>query len=80
MAIALAHLVRRVDDRRSLLTAGLGWSFLTGWVVLFVAARMGLSLSLVGWGLESAAHLINGLVVGAVLAYMHRLVPAVEAS
>ena len=80
MAIALAHLVRRVDDLRSLLTAGLGWSFLTGWVVLFVAARMGLSLSLAGWGLESAAHLINGLVVGAVLAYVHRLVPAGEAS
>jgi hypothetical protein len=76
MAIALAHLLRWVHDLRPLLVAGVGWSFLAGWVVLFAAAMMGLSLSVLGWVLESTAHLINGLVVGAVLAYMHRLLPA----
>jgi hypothetical protein len=64
-----------VQELRPLLVAGVGWSFLTGWGVLFGAAMMGLSVSFVGWMLESAAHLINGLVVGAVLAYMHRLLP-----
>ncbi|MDH3599155.1 MAG: hypothetical protein OEU26_05885 [Candidatus Tectomicrobia bacterium] len=76
MAIALAHLLRKVREPQPLLVAGVGWSFLTGWGVLFGATMMGLSLSLVGWVLESVAHLINGLVVGAVLAYMHRLLPA----
>lgn len=76
MAIALAHLLRVVRELRPLLVAGVGWSFLTGWVVLFGAAMMGLSLGLFAWVLESAAHLINGLVVGAVLAYLHRLLPA----
>jgi hypothetical protein len=79
MAVALAHLVHMVREVRPLLVAGVGWSFLTGWVVLFGAAMMGLSLHLVGWVLESAAHVINGLVVGAVLAYIHRLLPSAEA-
>jgi hypothetical protein len=78
MAIALAHLVRLVHALRPLLVAGVGWSFLTGWVVLFGAAMMGLSLGLFGWVLESVAHVINGLVVGGTLAYMHRLLPAVS--
>jgi hypothetical protein len=80
MAIALAHLLRMVHELRPLLVAGVGWSFLTAWVVLFGATMMGLSLSLLGWGLESAAHIINGLVVGATLAYLHRLLPATSAA
>jgi hypothetical protein len=76
MAIALAHLVQWVREPQPLLVAGVGWSFFTGWVVLFIAAMMGLSLNLLGWVLESAAHLINGVVVGTTLAYMHRLLPA----
>ena len=76
MAIALADLVRWVHDMRPLLVAGVGWSFLTGWMVLFGAAMMGLSLGLVGWVLETAAHVINGLVVGGTLAYMHQLLSA----
>lgn len=75
MAVALAHLVPMVREVRPLLVAGVGWSFLTGWVVLFGAAMLGLSLHLFGWVLESAAHVMNGLVVGSVLAYMHRLLP-----
>ncbi len=74
MAIALAHLLGWVSELRPLLVAGVGWSFLTGWVVLFGAAMMGMSLSLFGWVLESSAHLINGLVVGGALAYMHQVV------
>lgn len=74
-AIALAHLLRWVHDVRPLLVAGVGWSFLTGWVVLFGAAMMGLSPGLLGWVLETTAHVINGLVVGATLAYMHQLLP-----
>lgn len=76
MAVALAHLVRWVHDVRPLLVAGVGWSFLTGWLVLFGAAMMGLSLGLLGWVLETAAHVINGLVVGGTLAYTHQLLPA----
>ena len=75
MAVALANLLQRVHEWRPLLVAGVGWSFLTGWVVLFGAAMMGLSLPLFGWVLESIAHMINGLVVGATLAYLHRLLP-----
>jgi hypothetical protein len=41
MAIALAQLVQRVHELRPLLVAGVGWSFLTGWGVLFSAAMMG---------------------------------------
>jgi len=44
--------------------------------VAFVAALLGLSWNLSGWVLEGAAHLVNGLVVGAVLAYVQRLAPA----
>ena len=80
MAMALAHLLQMVRALRPLLVAGVGWSFLTGWMVLFGAAMMGLSLSLFGWVLESAAHVINGLVVGVTLASLQRLVPATRAA
>jgi hypothetical protein len=74
--IVLAHLLRLVHDLRLLLVAGVGWSFLAGWPVVFAAAMLGLSWSLSGWLLESVAHLTNGLVVGAVLAYTQRLTSA----
>lgn len=74
MMIGLAHLMGNVRELRPLLAAGVGWSFLTGWAVLFGVTMMGVSLNLFGWMLESAAHLINGLVVGGTLAYMHQLV------
>lgn len=70
MMIVLAHLLRLVHDLRPLLAAGVGWSFLAGWPVVLAAAMLGLSWSLFGWLLKSAAHLANGLVVGAVLAYV----------
>jgi hypothetical protein len=73
--MALAYLLRRVHDVQPLLAAGVGWSFLAGWPVAVVAAMLGLSWSLFGWALESAAHLVNGLVVGATLTYLHRLLP-----
>lgn len=74
--IALAHLLRRVHEPQPLLAAGVGWSFLAGWPVAVIAAMLGLSWNLFGWVLESAAHLLNGIVVGATLAYLHRLSPA----
>jgi hypothetical protein len=76
LGIALAHLVRSVRDPKVLLTAGVGWSFLAGWGVACAAAMLGLSWSLFGWVLEGVAHLVNGVVVGAVLAYVQRLTPA----
>jgi len=76
LAIALAHLLQPVRHLSPLLTAAVGWSFLAGWGVAFAAGMMGLSWPLSGWLLEGAAHLVNGLVVGAVLAYVQRLAPA----
>ena len=75
MMSALAHLLRPMHDTRALLAAGVGWSFLAGWPVVFAAAMLGLSWSLFGWLLESAAHVVNGLVAGTVLAYGQRLAP-----
>jgi hypothetical protein len=76
--MALAYVLRTVHDWRVLLAAGVGWSFLASWPVAFTAAMLELSWSLFGWMLESAAHLINGLVVGATLAYLNRLLPTLH--
>ena len=80
MAIVLAHLLHAVQEMPPLLVAGVGWSFLSGWLVLFAASAAGLSLSLLGWVLESAAHIVNGLVVGTVLTYTQRLLPVKTAT
>jgi hypothetical protein len=72
MAAILAKLLRDVRESRILMTAGVGWSFLTGFFVIFAAASAGLSLSLFGWILESVANTVNGLVVGYTIAYLRQ--------
>jgi hypothetical protein len=80
LAIALAHLLETVQRPAVLLTAAVGWSFLAGWGVAFAAAMMGLPWPVLGWLLEGLAHVVNGLVVGAVLIYVQRLIPAAHAA
>ncbi len=72
MAGVFANLLKDVREARTLMTAGVGWSFLVGFLVIFSAANMGLSLPLFGWLLEIVANTVNGLVIGYAIAYFRR--------
>ncbi len=72
MAAILANLLKSVKESRTLMTAGVGWSFITGFFVIFAAANVGLSLPLFGWVLEAVANTVNGLVVGYTIGYLRR--------
>lgn len=72
MAAILANLLKSVKESRTLMTAGVGWSFITGFFVIFAAANVGLSLPLFGWVLEAVANTVNGLVLGYTISYLRR--------
>lgn len=72
VAMLFSNLLRDVRKAKTLMTAGVGWSFLVGFFVVFAAANAGLSLPLFGWLLEIAANTTNGLVVGYAISYFRR--------
>ncbi len=72
MAAVFANLLKSIHETRTLMSAGVGWSFLTGFFVIFAAVNVGLSLPLFGWFLEITANTVNGLVMGYAIAYFRR--------
>lgn len=72
IAAIFSNLLKEVRAARHLMAAGVGWSFLAGFFVIFAAAQAGLSLPLFGWFLEMAANTINGLVIGYAISYFRR--------
>ena len=71
-AAIFANLLKKNKDAWTLMTAGVGWSFITGFFIIFAAASLGLSLPPHGWLLEIAANTINGLVIGYVISYFRK--------